>query len=319
MVRTIEAERAVGLMVFQQLCAGETAFGSIGVASGAWGTKSVSFTESLTLVVWRNWFSGSDGLLFLKHYQGMLEGARRLNRGEGYPLVGTELDGLYRQAERQLMSPFPRGYLFSRVATPNLRRAFEIVAENETQRQMALAVLAARRHQQRQGTWPRTLGLLVPELLASEPHDGFAGVPLKWEVGREGNVRLYSVGRNGQDDGGNAEPAVLWDEYRGPWDGRDAVWPRPWSDPGVESAVAAEVLPVVQFDEVPIGEALKSLADAAGLVLVIDPEVAGVLERRVSYRLANVSRREAWKIIAQKERIRLVELLWTNVLAVTVP
>ncbi len=50
-----------------------------------------------------------------------------------------------------------------------------------------------------------------------------SGQALCYRVGANGSFALYSVGEDGQDDGGDANPPP--GSKLGLWEGRDAVWP----------------------------------------------------------------------------------------------
>jgi hypothetical protein len=64
--------------------------------------------------------------------------------------------------------------------------------------------LAAERYRLRQGKWPDRLQDLVPGLLEEVPMDPFDGKPLRGRRLRDGYA-VYSVGANGNDDGGNLD------------------------------------------------------------------------------------------------------------------
>jgi hypothetical protein len=65
--------------------------------------------------------------------------------------------------------------------------------------------LAAERFRLKHGDWPRALGDLVPNYLKGVPLDPFDAAPLRYRRTDEG-VIIYSVGEDGQDDGGDASP-----------------------------------------------------------------------------------------------------------------
>jgi hypothetical protein len=54
------------------------------------------------------------------------------------------------------------------------------------------------------GAWPDDLNLLVPDYLATLPLDPYSGKPLKYRAASP-EFLLYSVGPDGQDDGGKFE------------------------------------------------------------------------------------------------------------------
>ena len=56
------------------------------------------------------------------------------------------------------------------------------------------------------------------------------GRPLRYRPPEdEKGFLLYSVGSDGNDDGGNTEPEDPRRSYRTPFDGNDWVWPR-WEE-----------------------------------------------------------------------------------------
>jgi len=65
----------------------------------------------------------------------------------------------------------------------------------------AQAALAAERFRLAHGHWPDSLSTLVPEFLRAVPTDPFVGQPLRFRRVNQGLV-IYSVGADGQDDGG---------------------------------------------------------------------------------------------------------------------
>jgi hypothetical protein len=66
-----------------------------------------------------------------------------------------------------------------------------------------LAIAIAGYHAQA-GRWPKELSELVPDFIETIPKDRFSGQALIYRASQTGYT-LYSVGRNGKDDGG--EPA----------------------------------------------------------------------------------------------------------------
>jgi hypothetical protein len=83
--------------------------------------------------------------------------------------------------------------------------ALNSLGEGDRRRHAALAgaevALAAERYRRRHGRWPAALAELVPALLAAVPKDPFGGQPLRLRLTAEG-LTVYSIGPNGQDDGG---------------------------------------------------------------------------------------------------------------------
>lgn len=94
--------------------------------------------------------------------------------------------------------------------------------------QMVYAAIALKRYELRYGRSPESLVSLAPEFLTDVPHDFMDGRPLQYRPNGDGSFILYSVGEDGQDNGGDPLPAVS-DQHRqndAPWIGRDWVWPQ---------------------------------------------------------------------------------------------
>lgn len=96
----------------------------------------------------------------------------------------------------------------------------------QTECSMARTAIAIRRYELRQGRLPASLNDLAPAYLPSLPIDRMDGKPLRYHLTNDGHYLLYSVGRDGEDNGGNAtrrnnskaKPGSRWLE-------QDAVWP----------------------------------------------------------------------------------------------
>jgi len=75
--------------------------------------------------------------------------------------------------------------------------------ENQTRENMALVTLALAGYRaDHQGRYPKTLAELMPAYIDTLPKDLFTGDNLHYQT-ENGGYRLYSVGRNGKDDGGH--------------------------------------------------------------------------------------------------------------------
>jgi hypothetical protein len=115
---------------------------------------------------------------------------------------------------------------------PDFSRAYFTTMKNLTLHEMVITSIALKRYELRHGQLPQSLALLVPEFLAQAPHDFMDGQPLRYRVNGDGSFALYSVGEDGQDDGGDSSAAVSDKERQNesPWAGRDWVWPRAVAD-----------------------------------------------------------------------------------------
>ena len=94
----------------------------------------------------------------------------------------------------------------------------------ETLRQLTLTAIAIRRYQLCQGLLPPELASLTPQYLKTPTYDPMSGGSLRYRPGQNGDFLLYSVGEDGQDNGG--EPQPISGDKPDLWEGRDAVWPK---------------------------------------------------------------------------------------------
>jgi hypothetical protein len=180
----------------------------------------------LANAAWRGVLAPADLRTYLADIQGYIQPARLLSAGAPWSEVKAAL-----RVREQAWNSTPswrRTYLmpFSFAAIPSMDKGLLSLARNETLRQMTLAAIAIRRHELRHGRPPASLEALVPALLPKLPHDSFSGQPLRYRTTEDGGYVLYSVGADGQDDGGDATPTTN-DKSWTIWDSRDAVWPKP--------------------------------------------------------------------------------------------
>ena len=97
----------------------------------------------------------------------------------------------------------------------------------EIQKQLVVTTIALKRHQLRHGKIPGDLQALCPEFLPSIPIDPVNGEPLHYKPNSGGTFLLYSVGEDGEDNGGDPNPAE-GNAKSSSWQrGRDWVWPMP--------------------------------------------------------------------------------------------
>ena len=109
---------------------------------------------------------------------------------------------------------------FAEIVVPNLAKAFETLARNQTTVDEAQIVCALERFRHAHGEYPNTLDALAPQFIEKLPHDIIGGQPLHYRRTDDGKFLLYSVGWNETDDGGL--PGTLSDVKSGDW-----VWQYP--------------------------------------------------------------------------------------------
>lgn len=86
---------------------------------------------------------------------------------------------------------------------PAVERSVDRALVAEAGRNVVWVGLALERYRTARGAYPPNLEALVPAWIPYLPQDVFASAPLRYERDTKGGFRLYSVGMNGQDDGGD--------------------------------------------------------------------------------------------------------------------
>jgi hypothetical protein len=109
----------------------------------------------------------------------------------------------------------------------NFSRTWLTTMKYLTLNQMVTTVIALKRYELRHGRLPPTIASLVPDFLNEAPRDFMDGQPLRYQISRDASFTLYSVGKDGEDDGGNPTSEDLGKRQQNdnPWAGRDWVWP----------------------------------------------------------------------------------------------
>ncbi|MHB8522501.1 MAG: hypothetical protein ACYDH9_17330 [Limisphaerales bacterium] len=100
---------------------------------------------------------------------------------------------------------------------PNFFKASITATRNQTFANEALLACAVERHRKANGAYPETLDALVPRFVDKLPHDIVNSQPLKYRRTDDGGYRLYSVGWDLKDDGGQAGPNGIFDPSSKDW------------------------------------------------------------------------------------------------------
>jgi hypothetical protein len=96
----------------------------------------------------------------------------------------------------------------------------------QTEQSLTLCAIALKRHSLRHGKYPATLEALVPEFLPAVPIDHMDGKPIRYKLRDDQGFTLYSVGEDGEDNGGDGSPRQA-SSGRQLWLRKDQVWPAP--------------------------------------------------------------------------------------------
>jgi hypothetical protein len=89
---------------------------------------------------------------------------------------------------------------------PAFSRAFRNFTEAETLAQASRVAIACKIYRHKHGTYPPGLKDLAPEYIGEIPKDPFTGKDFVYRMIPEGGFVVYSVGPNGQDNGGKLLP-----------------------------------------------------------------------------------------------------------------
>jgi len=97
--------------------------------------------------------------------------------------------------------------VFAATVVPNVEKAAQTTARNQTAADQALVACALERYRMANGSYPDSLDALAPKFVEKVPHDIINGDPMKYR--REGNgFILYSIGWDEKDDGGVTAPTT---------------------------------------------------------------------------------------------------------------
>jgi hypothetical protein len=95
-----------------------------------------------------------------------------------------------------------------RLLAKGLPRNSDIYVLNQAKLRCAAAALAMERFRVAKCRWPHTLAELTPQFLKEVPLDPYDGQPLRL-VRKQGRMVIYTLGADGQDNGGNLEEKPL--------------------------------------------------------------------------------------------------------------
>lgn len=112
------------------------------------------------------------------------------------------------QLTRELnsISSHPNPYnVLANSSAPNYRRAWLVLAYNQTLANEAQVVCALERYHFAHGQYPETLEMLVPKFIEKLSHDIIGGQALKYRKEKEQFV-FYSIGWNEKDENGIVAP-----------------------------------------------------------------------------------------------------------------
>lgn len=194
-------------------------------------------------VMWRSSWSYSEELCRLKADQIILETVRSMQTNQGR-FYRADYDAMVSRLSSLGITNAGQA-LFDALEIPDFHEVFGDWGLNtvirktlmmEVGRDVVVTAIALKRFQFKHGKWPETLAELTPDFLPSVPIDPNDGRPLKYHPNADGTYRLYSVGEDGMDDGGDptntasGSSSLYWLNAKA----RDWVWPQPASPAEVQ-------------------------------------------------------------------------------------
>ena len=190
--RAVLTKRVEGIVLFQNWYASWQDFQVSKQVGGR------SDTTEATWTVWWSCWRRRDFLEFLNRMRVLAEAGK-----QPLPEAIRQARVVYREVEALRSEGRLANVRF--FLTPRLVKyglsAFSATATWTARRRAAYAGIAVERFRIRNGKLPQSLQELVPEFLPKVPDDPYNGGPLRYVIEEKGYV-VYSVGRDGKDDGG---------------------------------------------------------------------------------------------------------------------
>jgi len=187
------------------------------------GNAAEVATQHVLLPIWHFSFSYGDEAHYLKSMQFLIESGRTCAKQRSAEPIREAKRRIEEAAAAEGALAHVR-HLMSRNFFGALVNSIDKALGAETQKEIVLAAIAVQRYTLRYGHPPGRLEELVPQWADRLPHDYWAGNALSYAANSNAAPRLYSVGPDGRDAGGNPtndatvkNPALFT--------GRDMVWP----------------------------------------------------------------------------------------------
>lgn len=242
METSFEFERIYTSMTIQQLRTSNNpaAYASLALAwssspSGGTGSGWLDAIKGLgddvktgvSSSLWRAAWSFNDERNMMEIDQVLIETARQIRTN------GFFMDALEERTRRLAALGISRDNwlreklddsLLALFGEDSLSKGLDRAQAIEIQRQLAITAIAIKRFTLAHHRLPENLDALAPEFLRAVPRDPVDGKPLRYRANPDGAFLLYSVGKNGVDEGGNPFPASGASKQL--QQGRDMVWPR---------------------------------------------------------------------------------------------
>lgn len=175
---------------------------------------------------WRSTWSYEEELSSLENSEATLKAIHRTELSGAFAPALKELDASIAQINK-LHTNAARHFMFVGQGGDEWRGTSLLkFADAEVGRRLLVTAIALKRYQLRHGNYPADLKALIPEFLRQVPIDLMDGQPLRYHRKPDGKFLLYSVGEDGEDNGGDAAE-IAGSKSKGWLKGHDAVWPQP--------------------------------------------------------------------------------------------
>ncbi len=202
----LRGERAEASMVFDRWAVDRRWFAQeiydVGQSEAA-ESRAVDWTAYLTPTGWiRN---GQVGVF--RYEQSILDTVKPVVGGIPADGLKPVFDRINRLEDQMPNHPdFARpGGTIARILAPAVSKAIGKGFSAEQNARSTVVACALERHRVAKGSYPESLSALVPAYLAKDPIDVMDGKPLRYQRTSLGSFRIWSVGLDGVDNGGQAK------------------------------------------------------------------------------------------------------------------
>ena len=174
--------------------------------------------------IWRQVFSYEDERHALEEMQQIIDATRAAKKARS--AAGLKpLEATVKEKEKPGGAYRSWKYFATGLLVPATAKSGNSTFRAKTHCEMVVAAVALKRYHMRHKKYPNDLAKLVPEFVSEMPIDYMDGKPLRYRLEGDQFV-LWSVGLDGEDDGGTPDSKPPLGSMLGP----DDVWPQPASD-----------------------------------------------------------------------------------------
>ena len=208
LVRAINGEEAFGLSTFANFADGRDSIDDLGRLASDPNVAILPQEEPFSLLieplsaVWRAFILPADIASYRRRFQGYRQLVTvAVDQSRTWPEMKKQIDSI----EAEIRRTGPDGFL-SRLIAPATDAVLRSQCMAVARHRAAEVLMAATRERLASGTLPASIDALVPARLPSVPRDPFTtDAPLHLKATPE-ELLVWSVGPDGEDDGGPGPP-----------------------------------------------------------------------------------------------------------------